>query len=654
MSNMKNWLQLMESVAPETVEEDSWTEVSEGTCSVCNESPCCCESTNEETTVTNEEELAFEDWSVVYDSVNAKNVKANVRMKSNMQEAEVREWFQRVFSPMGIHEMNRMAKEAKVNELSPGTLGSYADKAGAERDANWANSGKDADASRKYYNRKHGVKLAANKLDQTNEEQIEEFSLGDLGKGNGNQAPGGSNIQTTKQATTKVNVNGKSFSFDKDQDAKQFTDKVKKGEIAVDEAERNEQGMFKDLSDAYEPGPTEVWYWKDDMGRDMMMGKNFLIKYNKMPDPANLAATHVKLGSVKETNPEKVFHMMQGEMWSPEGQARDFIQASGTGHTSMSVGDIVVVNGKAQMVDRFGFTPIDSEPAEESVMEGKFHAGRAILAEAHEVKLMVNDDHEVRMAQAELYRLAKDAIALHNLLDQMGNLEGWVSSKITLATDYVATVRDYIDDFVRTDGENTDDQLPAVVPGQEPEVPTEMPTEMPTEAYDDDEWDKEEEAPENPESDKIPHIVMQLKKAADVGGNYPITFKDGSKHVLPYNMIASFLTKYMEKKPLDRESMQDQAGQSLLDFQATMESMEESVVTNEKPIDVLAKVVADKQASKVKFDDGGSIMVDLFSASAMMGVYHNLSKEETKAKFRNMVNNKAGFLKLLDFALTKK
>jgi hypothetical protein len=417
---MKNWLQLMESVAPETVEEDSWTEVNEGTCTVCNESPCCCESTNEETSVTNEEELAFEDWSVVYDSVNAKNVKANVRMKSNMQEAEVREWFQRVFSPMGIHEMNRLATEDKIDELSPDTLNSYADKASKERDANWANSGKDADAAKKYYNRKHGVKTAATKLDKTNEEQVDEFSLGDLGKGNGNQAPGSSNIQTTKMATTKVNVNGKAFSFDKDQDAKQFTDKVKKGEIAVEantdsqwgtpeellhnvaqvlerevewplteilprkvvgnamqpiqdlvqsalnnlpipvsyesleEADRNEQGMYNDLSDAYEPGPTEVWYWKDDMGRDMMMGKNFLIKYNKMPDPANLAATHVKLGSVKETNPEKVFRMMQGEIWSPEGQARNFIQASGTGHTSMSVGDIVVVNGKAQMVDRFG------------------------------------------------------------------------------------------------------------------------------------------------------------------------------------------------------------------------------------------------------------------------------------------------------------
>jgi hypothetical protein len=730
---MKSWLQLMESVAPETVEEDSWTEVSEGACSVCNESPCCCESTNEETDVTNEEELTFEDWSVVYDSVNAKNVKANVRMKSNMQEAEVREWFQRVFSPMGIHEMSCNAKkeDEQIDELSKDTVRTYYNKAGeqgkeiADRmkmgGGDWSADGSDTKTlAKRAAGRTMALKRRSGEM-KMSEEQVDEFSLGDLGKGNGNQATGSSNIQTTKQATTKVNVNGKAFSFDKDQDAKQFTDKVKKGEIAVeakpgntsqwgtdeellrnvaqvlerevewpltellprqavgnamqpiqdlvqsalnnlptpvsyeslDEADRNEQGMFKDLSDAYEPGPTEVWYWKDDMGRDMMMGKNFLIKQNKMPDPANLAATHVKLGSVKETNPEKVFHMMQGEMWSPEGQARSFIQASGTGHTSMSVGDIVVVNGKAQMVDRFGFTPIDNAPAEESVMEGKFHAGRAVLAEAHEVKLMVNDDHEVRMAQAELYRLAKDAIALHNLLDQMGNLEGWVSSKITLATDYVATVRDYIDDFVRTDGENTDDQLPAVVPGQEPAVPTEGPIDMPTEAADDD-WDQEEEEPENPDADKIPHIVMQLKKAADVGGNYPITFKDGSKHVLPYNMIASFLTKYMEKKPFEREAMQDQAGQSLLDLQATMESMEEAVVTNEKPIDVLAKVVADKQASKVKFDDGGSIMVDLFSASAMMGVYHNLKKEETKAKFRNMVNNKAGFLKLLDFALSKK
>lgn len=600
MSNMKNWLQLMESVAPDTVEEEV-AEVNEGTCSVCKESPCSCEATNEEA-------LTFEDWSVIYDSVNAKNVKASVRMKAKMDEAEVREWFQRVFSPMGIHEMNRAAKQE----------------------------------------------------DQMDEAQLDEFGLNDLAKpGQTTSSVAKPSVQIApNKPTVAVTVGKDKFGFKDTADANEFATKVKAGEISVDEDDRQEQGMYKDLSDAYEPGPTEVWYWKDDMGRDMMMGKNWLIKYNKMPDPANLAATHVKIGSVKETNPEKVFRMMQGETWSPEGQARNFIKSSGTGHTSMSMGDILVINGQAQMVDRFGFSSLDAEPTDESnVMEGRCHlpaGGARALMEAHEVKLMVNDDHEVRMAQAELYRLAKDAIALHNLLDQMANLEGWVSAKITLATDYVATVRDYVDDFARTDGESQEDQLPAVVPGEEPtEVPMGTP-EVEMEAstdYDDDEED--EAPPEDPDSDKIQHIVMQLKKAYDVGGNYPITFKDGTKHKLDMRTITAFLEKYLSLKPFEREEMQARAGAGLLDFQATLESMDEAVTINEKPIDSLAKIVADKQASKVKFADGSSIMVDLFSASALMGVYRNLSKEETKTKFQNMTSNKAGFLKLLDFALSK-
>ena len=626
MSNMKNWLQLMESVAPneEGVDESALSTpiskamksggtrslpglpvrpkpANEGTCSVCNESPCCCEAPNEET-------LTFEDWSVIYDSVNAKNVKASVRMKSKMDEAEVREWFQRVFSPMGIHEMNRAAKQE----------------------------------------------------DQMDEAQLDEFGLNDLAKpGQTTSSVAKPSVQITpNKPTVAVTVGKDKFGFKDNADANEFATKVKAGEISVDEDDRQEQGMYKDLSDAYEPGPTEVWYWKDDMGRDMMMGKNWLIKYNKMPDPANLAATHVKIGSVKETNPEKVYHMMQGEIWSPEGQSRNFIKSSGTGHTSMSMGDILVINGQAQMVDRFGFSSLDAEPTDESnVMEGRCHlpaGGARALMEAHEVKLMVNDDHEVRMAQAELYRLAKDAIALHNLLDQMANLEGWVSAKITLATDYVATVRDYVDDFARTDGESQEDQLPAVVPGEEPmEVPMDTP-EVEMEARHDDFDDEEDEAPpEDPDSDKIQHIVMQLKKAYDVGGNYPITFKDGTKHKLDMRTITAFLEKYLSLKPFEREEMQARAGAGLLDFQATMESMDEAVTINEKPIDSLAKIVADKQASKVKFVDGSSIMVDLFSASALMGVYRNLSKEETKTKFQNMTSNKAGFLKLLDFALSK-
>jgi hypothetical protein len=38
---------------------------------------------------------------------------------------------------------------------------------------------------------------------------------------------------------------------------------------------------------------------------------------------------------------EKIYRNMQGENWSPNGEAREYIQAVGLNHTSMSTGDIV-------------------------------------------------------------------------------------------------------------------------------------------------------------------------------------------------------------------------------------------------------------------------------------------------------------------------
>lgn len=60
----------------------------------------------------------------------------------------------------------------------------------------------------------------------------------------------------------------------------------------------------------------------------------------------------------------------------------------------------------------------------------------------------MQQDHEIQMARAELYHLAKNAIALHKLLqgvsEQQG-LEAWVSAKITKAADYIQTVSDHIE-----------------------------------------------------------------------------------------------------------------------------------------------------------------------------------------------------------------
>jgi hypothetical protein len=112
---------------------------------------------------------------------------------------------------------------------------------------------------------------------------------------------------------------------------------------------------LQDAGDDYSPGNTQIWYWREDLGRDMMMGYDFLKKQNKLPDPANLSATHVLIGSVAETNLDKIYSMMQSESWSPQDEARDLINKSGAGHTSMSVGDIIVINNDASMVDKVGF-----------------------------------------------------------------------------------------------------------------------------------------------------------------------------------------------------------------------------------------------------------------------------------------------------------
>ena len=52
-------------------------------------------------------------------------------------------------------------------------------------------------------------------------------------------------------------------------------------------------------------------------------------------------------------------------------------------------------------------------------------------------------DHEVQMARAQLYKIAKYSIKLHDMLkgvSEQEGLEGWVQSKITKASDYIGAV----------------------------------------------------------------------------------------------------------------------------------------------------------------------------------------------------------------------
>jgi hypothetical protein len=55
----------------------------------------------------------------------------------------------------------------------------------------------------------------------------------------------------------------------------------------------------------------------------------------------------------------------------------------------------------------------------------------------------VDQDHEVQMARADLYKIAKYAIKLHEMLKNISEaegLEGWQQAKITKAADYISSV----------------------------------------------------------------------------------------------------------------------------------------------------------------------------------------------------------------------
>ena len=107
------------------------------------------------------------------------------------------------------------------------------------------------------------------------------------------------------------------------------------------------RSMHKSLNDVakrdarFAPGDTEIWYAKEP---------DFRI--TSKPD---LARDFVLLGKIQATDLDEIYSIMQGDYWSPRGEARDLIRGLGLHHTSMSVGDVIVVGGEMCQVDAYGF-----------------------------------------------------------------------------------------------------------------------------------------------------------------------------------------------------------------------------------------------------------------------------------------------------------
>lgn len=120
--------------------------------------------------------------------------------------------------------------------------------------------------------------------------------------------------------------------------------------------------QLQSLEDVFGEGKLEVWYMQPDFFPFGLQGAR------PNNDPDNLLWTHIKLGSIPDCNVEKhgeatldqMYMELQGERWSPKGEACDLIQSKGLRHTSMSIGDCFrLPNGDVWIVAREGFKRVN-------------------------------------------------------------------------------------------------------------------------------------------------------------------------------------------------------------------------------------------------------------------------------------------------------
>ena len=56
---------------------------------------------------------------------------------------------------------------------------------------------------------------------------------------------------------------------------------------------------------------------------------------------ATLRSSHAYLCEVEASSLDDAWRQMQGENWSPNGEARPLLERLGLSHTSMSIGDVI-------------------------------------------------------------------------------------------------------------------------------------------------------------------------------------------------------------------------------------------------------------------------------------------------------------------------
>lgn len=381
---------------------------SEEVCSVCEAMPCECEGSKED--------MIAEEWSVIYDSAYAKNVPVQVRLKSGMDESAVREWFSKAFQPLNIHEVFKRDKADP--KLKPNAI------VDPPRPRPRPGSAAIVDPPRP--RPKSGLTIEENEI---SDDELDEA----LGTAFGGLAT--TPKSTTTSTSTSAAAGAKNAGTIIDPKASTITTQDGKTVKLPPGTIKTKGGNTVQVLTSEERHKRE----DDSADYDKMLDD----VHTRLEGNYDLDAQHIAIQAVADLHKVSYEKLLVHWFEDPKGlkleKSADDELASEQPPLEMPVEQPPAELPPAAQPAASTAPPPPPAPVQESRNKKKK------LKEGHQLTLEVRDDHEVRMAQASLYQIAKHATALHSMLDGVNELEGWVQSKITLASDYIERVRDYME-----------------------------------------------------------------------------------------------------------------------------------------------------------------------------------------------------------------
>jgi len=402
-----------------------------------------------------EDPAVLDEWNVLYDSTHARNVRARVRLPEGTDENGVKEWFNKTFKPLSVHEVRkgqtiRPPSKAVVEEEGEYTGPIEAFGVKGMQSKQWRKIFKNFKQLEKWVE-KHDAEIHGTRKPDGIDEDSTIPGL-----------PG-----STQSSSTVAAVQGKPAAGKigkvviKTPDGKESA----YGDMVVKEEDREKQGsddmsevldrVHKDLDGDYNPDAVKAAL--HSVSDDTSMSYIQLLKaWVESPDGMSKALDAIKSSSEddKETDdlanlpdPSKASAAPQAPVAPqapmPVAEGKFGVFSSGGSIGSKNDEPVKTFDTKEEADAKAKSLNKSLTPGEKSYYKMKYKVKQ--ITEGHSMHFEINDHHEVSMVQAELYKIVKNATELHELLENQPHIEGWIQAKIAIAAENVASVRDHME-----------------------------------------------------------------------------------------------------------------------------------------------------------------------------------------------------------------